>query len=532
MRFDQPIEAPPRPAAQDDLQALIEEARRRARKRRRRNGAAAAIAVVIAAGGYLLAAALGGTRTPSTAGVASSSPARLRVGVGPFWYVRTIGTMRAPRCAKPLPGVMNPCASTVWFDVVMSTETWVGVDGTMRDRSVEVSQRFASPADRARWLESHKPVPVPISIAQGDALDAGSGHFPPPTFGAIGAEVPPVEGPPAGAGPVDVGDGLFTYRELLALPTDGAAALARIEQAETALRQRYGQMLLRWHSPGAAVVARSDLAPLPQAGRAIQELTLIAHLDAAPVPPRVRLGLFHAATLLTGMTVTRRAGARVTVSASSPHWEPASYTFDRGTGELLTGLPVDGGYPDVPGKDSVIVAQGPVGSITALPRGLKPIRAVGAPPLWPSPPAPRIETVFPAVGGPRSVFTVLLGATAGERAHPPPTASLGITGSAGYGIYHAGKQAFNRRGIFLPGNQGVDPCLPQTSVRVWPAITIHRAGQLVYVYRVVPQRFHLRAWCPGRYSLSIQTFPNPLPPRYTTPPYTGQSGTSTYFEVR
>ena len=111
------------------------------------------------------------------------------------------GRCAAPRCAKPLPGVMNPCGSTVWFDVVMSTETWVGVDGTMRERSVEVSQRFASPADRARWLASGKPLPLPVSIAQGDALDVGSGHFPSPQFEAIAPDVPPVEGPPTGAGP-------------------------------------------------------------------------------------------------------------------------------------------------------------------------------------------------------------------------------------------------------------------------------------------------------------------------------------------
>jgi hypothetical protein len=90
----------------------------------------------------------------------------------------------------------------------------------MRERSVEVSQRFASAADRARWLTSHKPVPTPISIAQGDALDIGSRHFPPPPFGAIAGDVAPAEGPPTGAGPIDVGDGLFTYGQLLALPTD------------------------------------------------------------------------------------------------------------------------------------------------------------------------------------------------------------------------------------------------------------------------------------------------------------------------
>lgn len=526
------IEAPARQATQDDLQALIEEARRRARKRRRRNGAAAAIAVLIAAGGYLLAAGLGGTRTSSSAALAKSSPAPLRVGVGPFWYVRTIGTMRAPRCAKPLPGVMNPCGSTVWFDVVMSTETWVGVDGTMRERNVEVSQRFASPADRVRWLASGKPVPVPVSIAQGDALDVGGGHFPSPQFEAIAARVPPTEGPPNGAGPVDVGDGPFTYRQLLTLHTDGVAALARIERAETALRHRYGRMLLRWHSPGARLVARADLTPAANADNSIQGLTLIANLDAAPVPTRVRLGLFHAATALPSATVTRRAGGGVTVSASYPHWTPVSYTFDPRSGELLTGLPVDGGPPDVPGAASTVVVQGAVDSISALPKNVRPIPGVGAPPLWPSPPSPTIETVQPVVGGPRTVFTVLLAGVPGQRPGSAPTAWFGVTGSAGYGIYHAGKQAFNRRGVFLPGNQGVDPCLPPTDVRVWPTTTIRRAGQLVFVYRVGPQRFHLRAWCPGRYSVGFDVLPNPLPPRYTTPPYTGPSGTSTYIDVR
>jgi hypothetical protein len=525
------IETPPRHADPDALQALIEEARQRARCRRRRNAADIAIAVLIAAGAYLLATLLSGTRTPSSAPLPRSSPLPLRVGSGPFWYMRTIGTMRAPRCAKPLPGVMNPCGSTVWFDVVMSDETWVGVDGTMRKRMVEVSQRFASPADRARWLASHKPLPAGVSVAQGDGLDTGSGHFPPPLFGTSAPEVPPQEGPPAGAGPIDVGDGLFTYRQLLALRSGGVAALARIEQAWTALRHRYGQMLLRWHSPGAALVARDDLGPAPRAGRSIQELTLIANLDTAPLPTRVRLALLHAATALTGV-VTHPASGAVTVSASYPHWGPVSYTFDDRNGELRRSLPVDGGYPDAPGPASTVVAQGPVDSITALPKGVKPIAGVGTPPLWPSPPAPQVETVRPAIGGPRTVFTILVLATPGERIHPAPTAWMGITGSAGYGIYHAGKTASDRSGRFLPGNQAADPCLPATSVRVWPATTIRRASKLVYVYRMAPQRFHLQAWCPGRYQLGIQTFPNPLPPHYTTPPYTGPSGTSNYIEVR
>lgn len=525
------VQTPPRPPDHDDLQALIEEARQRARLRRRRNGAVAAVAAFVLAVGCLVVAWPFGHGRPASAERAGSSSAPLSVGVGPFWYKRTIGTMRAPRCAKPLPGTMNPCGSTVWFDVVMSTETWVGADGTMRERSVEVSQRFASPADRARWLASRKLTPTPISIAQGDALDVGSGHFPASQFEAIAPQVPPVEGPPTGAGPVDVGDGPFTYSQLLALPTDGAAALERIEPAETALRHRYGQMLLRWHSPGADLVAHTDLAPVPNEGKSIQELTLIANLDAAPIPTHVRLGLFHAAAALPGATVTRRPGSGVTVSASFPHWQPVSFTFDPHTGELLTGLPMDGGPPDVAGPASTVVAQGPVDSITALPQGVQPIVGVGAPPISPSPPMPAIETVSPAVGGPTTTFKVLLAATPGERARPAPTAQLGITGSAGYGIYHAGKPAFSPRGAFLPDNQGDDPCLPQTSVRVWPATTIRRAGKLVYVYEVGPQSFHLRAWCAGRYQLGLQTSPNPLPPHYTTPPYTGGSGASVYFQV-
>ncbi len=526
------VQAPPRPPDRDDLQALIEEARRRARRRRRRTGAVVAVALLIVAGAYLLALQPGGSGAPSRAEAPRSSSLPLRVGVGPFWYMRTIGTMRAPRCAKPLPGVMNRCGSTVWFDVVRSTETWVGVDGTMRERMVEVSQRFASPVDRTRWLASDKPIPVPVSIAQGDALDIGSGHYPSPQFAAVAPQVPPAEGPPTGAGPIDVGDGPFTYRQLLAVPTNGVAALARIEQAETALRHRYGQMLERWHSPGAGLVARGDFAPAPAAGKSIQELTLIANLDAAPIPTNVRLGLFHAATALPDATVTRGAGEGVAVSASYPHWESVSFTFDRRTGELLTGLPVDGGYPDVPRGASIVVAQGPVDSVTALPGGVKPIAGVGTPPWWPSARPPQVEIARSTAGGPRTIFTMLVAATPGERTHPAPTAWLGITGSAGYGIYHAGKPAYIRRGVFLPGNQGTDPCLPTTAVRVWPGATIRRGGKLVYVYRMAPQAFHLQAWCPGRYSVGIQTLPNPLPPHYTTPPYTGPSGTTNYIEVR
>jgi hypothetical protein len=456
------------------------------------------------------------------AGAPQAGSSSLSVGSGPFWYMRTVGTMRAPRCLKQTtdrPGVQGRCDETVWFKVQMSTETWVGVDGTMRERTVEDWQRFASATGRARWLASKKRLPVPISIFQGDTLDVGSGHFPPPPFGPIAPDVPPSEGPPAGAGPVDVGDGLLTYAQLMALPAQPADVLALIDRAWTALRHRYAETLLRWHSPGARAVVRDDMGPIPTAARSIQELQLIANLDAAPVPARVRLALFHAAAALTGVTVTHMRN-RVTVTASYPDWQPARFAFDSNNGELRSGPSVLGGPPDLAGPGTTVVAQGRVSSIFALLQGVRPIRGVSAPSLWPSPAPPLIETISPSVGGPRTVFTLWLLATAGEHAHPAPTAWLGITGSAGRGIYRGPKSAFDR-------------CLPGTGRRVWPATTTHRDGRLVYVYRFGPSRFGLRSWCRGRYQTGLLAFPNPLPPHYTTPPYVGTgSGTSIYFRIR
>jgi hypothetical protein len=463
-----------------------------------------------------------------SSGVASSSkPDAVSVGSGPFWYMRTVGTMRTPRCLREKfipPSFYGVCEGTVWFEVQMSVETWVGTDGTTRERMVEDWQRFVSASGRARWLATKKRVPIPISVAQGDALDIGSGHFPSPVLGGICCAVPPVEGPPGAiGGPVDVGDGLFTYRQLLSLPTSPRTALRRIEQAQAALRRRYAQILMRWHSPAARATAHEDLSPLPQAGRSIQELLLISNLSASPVPAPIRVALFRAAAALPGVKVNPNARdplgrPGVLVSASYPHWEPVRFMFDPITGELLTGQPMNGGPPDVSGAPSTVVAQGLVNSVTALPAGVKAIRGAGAPPLWPSPPTPAMISISPAVGRPTTAFTVTLAATAGDRPRPAPTVWLGVSaGSAGRGTYRGGN-------VF-------DPCLARTSTRARPVATTRRAGKLIYVYRVRPPA-RTRTWCRGRYQLGIQVFPNPLPRRYTTPPYTGPSGTSIYFTVR
>ena len=185
-----------------------------------------------------------------------------------------------------------------------------------------------------------------------------------------------------------------------------------------------------------------------------------------------------------------------------------------------------GGYPDVPGPASTIVVLGRSAPSQRSERG--PIDRVSVHRRCGQRRPPPAESISPTAGGPRSVFTVLLAATAGERVDPAPKAWLSDRRSAGHGIYHTGKPAWHH-GMFLPGNQGVDPCLPPTSVRVWPVKTIHHAGTLVFVYRVAPQRFHLK---PGARaatsSVSRRSKPPPARsmPRPPTPARAGRRPTS------
>ena len=302
----------------------------------------------------------------------------------------------------------------------------------------------------------------------------------------------------------------------------GSAALARIERAETALRHRYGRMLLRWHSPGARQVARADLAPAPNAGNSIQELTLIADLDAAPVPTHVRLGLFHAATALPGATVTRRAGGGVAVSASHPQWQSVSYSFDRRNGELLTGLPVDGGYPDVAGPPA---PWSPRARSTRSPRSPKTCNRSPASARRRSGrrrPRRRSRPSLPRSAAGRTVFTVLFAARFRASDHARTDRMAGNHRLGRPRDLPPRKPAFDRRGRFLPGNQGDDPCLPPTSVRVWPAMTIYRAGKLVY--RLPGQSATVQPQRLVRWPLSARAFRRfPTRSLPTTPrrPYTG-----------
>ena len=123
-------------------------------------------------------------------------------------------------------------------------------------------------------------------------------------------------------------------------------------------------------------------------------------------------------------------------------------------------------FPVVPVAASPLLVQGPVGSITALPEGVKPTAVSAPPPLWPSPPRRTMISCTrswrPAQGVHHAVSRVP------ARAGSAPKASLGVTGSAGPD-YHGGKPALPPRD--LPPRKPGGGSVPSANLsRVWPTM--------------------------------------------------------------
>jgi hypothetical protein len=466
------VQAPPRRPDHDDLQALIEEARKRARQRRRRYAVAVGLVALFGVVVYLLVA--GGTsRVASTvAGSHLAVPPRF-VGPDQFWYTRTIQSVQDSERAGGLVvrrGVYHAIGASVRFDVRVVQESWVGVDGTMRYRVVAIP-RFASAADRAKWARFGRPLSVVTANYDMDVITDGRGVFPSqlwypwPWSQGVGT---PADGPAR----VDVGDSLFSYGQLLALPTRAAALRGRLIAAERALAWRethVGRILFQ--GPGV------------QAPAAVYNtLDAIAGLLASPLPATLRHALVRAAATLPATSVDRRArdslGRRgVSVSASEPGSEDSQVTrrlvLDPATGTLLQGGGLYGG---------AVVAQGVVDSVYALPKGLNSVGAIGAPP------APQTLAISPAVGNPGTVFKVTLF----TRAWRPrlPALDWSVAGTAPLRCF--------ARGALLP---------------LRPSTMVRRAGGLEYGYRLRPPRTRGNAWCPGRYELEVApTGARPLQP--------------------
>jgi hypothetical protein len=345
--------------------------------------AATAAAVVLA----VVLVGAGSVETPIAAALdraadaARQGPATPAVGPGQLWYTRVSGVERLPIPLVTRPLAKGAIPSTVAIVQRVTTETWVGLDGTIRTRTVPLGeQRFATPQDRARWLASGTQLPH-LNLGN-DSTAQGDGRFPP-------------------------GLDLFRYRELLALPTDPHALYARIHGALAASQARMQQEfdntqkeLKRQQAAGGnsgVNYGASSIAGGPDA-QAAAELSAIKELLQSPVPPAVRAALYRAAALIPGVRydghvqdALGRAGVGVSVGKPEAEFE---LIFDPASGALL------GQHSPVIG-DSATAATGVVDSITEVPDGSAPIPA-------PASIAHVPIAIRPALGDKRTTFAVHL----------------------------------------------------------------------------------------------------------------------------
>ncbi|HUA48654.1 MAG TPA: hypothetical protein VMA77_25705 [Solirubrobacteraceae bacterium] len=421
------VSTPPRPPRRQDPDALIEEAWQRTRQRRRRRlrlallaalfvALAAAVTIRIAGGGLISG---GGGSSSGAAARGVSSPGR-------YWYTRTIVPAGAP-----VIGIAVPSAHAI-------VETWIGTDGTWR-------QRLTVPSDPGE---------------ASDTIIGGDGLFP-PQANATGS----TNGVPFN--PRDPGDGLFTYRQLQLLPTSTVALRSRIARAVVAQTERDLNAYVLPSRNHRQIVAR--LRPRyfgGPAGRLQQTLIAISDLEASPLPNRVRAALFRVAESLPGVRVTAgahdrlgRSGVAVMAGDALP------LIFDPRTGSLLAGVA------------GVVVADGPVDSITATPAHVASINEpAGLQPLG--------LTVAPPSGNRATTFTAHL------------TVSGTLTRSA--------RAPFLAADIFGPTGPGCFYWMSRPPfVRIPSGTTTTRGTVITRTFRLSPAVVNRRDWCPGRYQLVI-----------------------------
>ena len=432
---------------------------------------------LLAGGAGRPASAIGGARGARGASASASAVS------GPVWYTRTVRSMHESLPAGGITlnrrGFTRRHGPGVRFNLRVSEETWVGVDGTIRDRTVVAAVRFDSGADRAKWRAYGRPVPnfnnVWLGWISHDGIDVAGGRFPPqPGYQA---------GEWLGPSGKDVADSLFTYPQLLALPSGPVALRARVRQAETALAQRPASL------GGPQVSERPSLS-------AYMELSDIGSLLAAPIPASLRRALVNAAITMPGARVDPHAHDAlgrpgIAVSAiNGPAFQ--RLIFDPTSGALLENAP-----------NVAVTAQGAVGSVFALPKGVSSVHAAGVPPQ------PQVPTISPAAGQRATVFTVTLSPSRQQRSRRPPALDWLLIGTAGPRCF----------ATFAP------QLLPLTAVG---SVTHH--GRLSYTYRLTPADVHRRTWCPGRYQLLVV----PADPRQPNAAYLGMVrniGSSITFEI-
>jgi hypothetical protein len=288
----------------------------------------------------------------------------------------------------------------------------------------------------------------------------------------------------------DPGDGLFTGRQLQALPTSPAQLRTILERAVTAQVERN---LNAYVGPGPqhrsrvahlrAEFVRNNMLP--------QMLNTISTLYASPIPARVRAALYQTTRDLPGIRVEPGANdglGRRGVALGAGGFQ---LIFNPRTGALLSGT------------SGTLIAQGRVSSINAIPSGTRPVRASGvaeAPPL----------RLTPATGPAHTVFTLSLPAPPGaSRTQPAGVPMASVFGPTGPNCsYWVSRAPFAR--------------IPAGTVSV-------RDGVLTNTYTLAPSAINRSAWCPGRYQIML----SPIPANATLAQVRASSlsFTAAYFET-
>ncbi len=401
------------------------------------------------------------------------------LGPGQYWYTRTINSTIAPypllsRSFVPVSGKLPP---TVQVVSRQSEETWIGVDGTIRRRQVTLSVSFPNAAARRRWRQSGASYP---SFGANDSITEGGGRFP-PEGGAVGG---------------DVGDGLFDYRQLRALPTAPASLRATLTRAQAAFlrrEQRGYRQISTTPGTGVETITLHSSGSTVADARSSQLLMTIASLLTSPVTPAVRAALYRVAATLPG-TVYKgpardalgRSGVEVQLGQGTGGWR---MIFDPTTGDLLqTSLTfARGGFG---GLTDTVAAQGVASSIYSVPAG-----------VGPSPgrlPAPRTVAITPRTGAATTTFSMQLQASrnAAQRT-TAPAQFVTINGPTGRSCHT----------YLLPP--------PMAQLQHGKIVRTTR-GEYAYRYRLGPKAIDRRTWCRGRYDLQLGA----------------QDQTAAYFTVR
>ena len=399
------------------------------------------------------------------------------LGPEQYWYTRTIETSVAPypliSSSSGPPAGRLPSTVPVVFR--RSMETWIGADGTLRQRQVTLSVSFPTAAAQRLWRRSGAHYP---SFGSNDSITVGGGRFP-PQGGAVGG---------------DVGDGLFTYQQLRALPTTAAHLQATLARAQTALQRRERQGFSETRPAPGTTSKTITLRGHPVAhARSNSMLMTIASLLTTPVTPAVRAALYRVAATLPGVVyrgevrdALGRSGVEIEVGSGPGGWR---MIFDPTTGDLLqTSLTFAGAaFGDL---TDTVAAQGVADSIYALPAGFP-----SSPGRLPAPPT---LAITPRTGTVTTVFSMQLPAPSGAapRTHAP-SQFVTVNGPTGRGCAK----------YLLP---------PPTAVLRNGTVARAVGGGYAYQYSLAPTATGRDAWCPGHYELQLGA----------------QDQTAAYFTVR